>query len=437
MPRSLFRKEAIDAQRQKFLGEASIAQPVKLWVYTVTAIAIAAIVVAVAVWGQYTRRERVQGYLASAVGAALIRMPDAGVVSDLMIKEGETVKAGTPLARLTIDRSGVNDASGNAAVLRELATRKSLLDEEARQAASLGRQLVDQLQKRGASLEEEIRQVDSEIRLQKERLESARSIAKKWKDLEGQQFVSPILVQQKQDEATDQEIKVQALRRQRASLEKDLSAARSEIPAARLRSRAQVEQISRQASEISQNIAEQGVRREQDVKRDMIVTAPIDGTITNIGPARGQTVAADAPLATLLPKGSPLHAELLVPTRAIGFVHRGQAVMLRYEAFPYERFGQYAGVVENVGKTIWTQGASVGPLPVREPVYRIVVRLDRQAISANGEEFPLRAGMVVSADLLMEKRSLLEWLFQPVLQLRERVRSSTTPSTFGNSTTAS
>ena len=437
MPRSLFRKEAIDAQRQKFLGEASIAQPVKLWVYTVTAIAIAAIVIAVAVWGQYTRRERVQGYLASAVGAALIRMPDAGVVSDLMIKEGEAVKAGTPLARLTIDRSGVNDASGNAAVLRELATRKSLLDEEARQAASLGRQLVDQLQKRGASLEEEIRQVDSEIRLQKERLESARSIAKKWKDLEGQQFVSPILVQQKQDEATDQEIKVQALRRQRASLEKDLSAARSEIPAARLRSRAQVEQISRQASEISQNIAEQGVRREQDVKRDMIVTAPIDGTITNIGAARGQTVAADAPLATLLPKGSPLHAELLVPTRAIGFVHRGQAVMLRYEAFPYERFGQYAGVVENVGKTIWTQGASVGPLPVREPVYRIVVRLDRQAISANGEEFPLRAGMVVSADLLMEKRTLLEWLFQPVLQLRERVRSSTTPSTFGNSTTAS
>ena len=105
-------------------------------------------------------------------------------------------------------------------------------------------------------------------------------------------------------------------------------------------------------------------------------------------------------------------------------VHAGQPVLLRYEAFPYERFGQYSGSVENVGKSIWTQGDSVGPLAVREPVYRIVVKLDRQDITSNGDAFPLRAGMVVSADLLMEKRSLLEWLFQPVLQLRERVRST-------------
>lgn len=434
MPRSLFRKEAIDAQRQKFLGEASIAQPVKLWVYTAMAIAIAAIVIAVAVWGQYTRRERVQGYLASAVGAALVRMPDAGVVSELMVKEGDAVVVGTPLARLTIDRSGVNDASGNEAVLRELATRRLLLDQERVQTAGLGRQLVDQLKKRGAGLDEEIRQVNGEIKLQNERLESARSLAKKWKDLEGQQFVSPILVQQKEDEAKDQEIKVQSLRRQRATLEKELSAAHSEVPSVELRSRAQVEQLSRQTSEVRQDIAEQGVKREQDVKRDMIVTAPIDGTITNIGPARGQTVAADTPLATLLPKDSPLHAELLVPTRAIGFVHAGQSVMLRYEAFPYERFGQYSGTVENVGKTIWAQGESVGPFAVREPVYRIVVKLDRQNIDSSGEEFPLRAGMVVSADLLMEKRTLLEWLFQPIFQLRERVRTS---SNAGGSTNSS
>ncbi|HEY0253427.1 MAG TPA: hypothetical protein VGC41_17960, partial [Kofleriaceae bacterium] len=84
MPRSLFRKEAIDAQREKFLGEASAAQPVRMWVFTVTACGIAALAVAVAVWGQYTRRERVQGYLSSVVGAAVVRMPDAGTVSDVM-----------------------------------------------------------------------------------------------------------------------------------------------------------------------------------------------------------------------------------------------------------------------------------------------------------------------------------------------------------------
>lgn len=431
MPRSLFRKEAIDAQRQKFLGEASIAQPVKLWVFTVMAVAIAAIVIAVAVWGQYTRRERVQGYLASAVGAALVRMPDAGVVSEVMVKEGDAVAAGTPLARLTIDRSGINDASGNEAVLRELTKRESLLDEEREQSQGLGRQQVDQLKKRSANLQGEIRAVDTEIALQGERFESQRVIANKWKELEGKQFVSDIRVRQEQDKAKEEEIKVQTLRRLRMGFQKDLAAALSEIPSAEIRNRTALEQNSRQKSEVSQSIAEQGIKREQGVKRDMIVNAPIAGMITNIGPARGQTVAADTPLATLLPKDSPLHAELLVPTRAIGFVHPGQQVMVRYEAFPYERFGQYAGTVENVGKTIWTQGESVGPLSVREPVYRIVVKLERQNIVSSGDEFPLRAGMVVSADLLMEKRTLLEWLFQPVLQLRERVRPASNASGSG------
>ena len=428
MPRSLFRKEAIDAQRQKFLGEVSVAQPVKLWVYTVMAVAIAAIVIAVAVWGQYTRRERVQGYLASAVGAALVRMPDSGVVSEVMVREGDAVAAGAPLARLTIDRAGTNDARGNEAVLHELETRKGLLENESDQTSGLGRQQVGQLKKRAADLRNEILESETEIGLQTERFESQRVIAAKWKELQGQQFVSDIRVRQEQDKAKEEEIKVQNLRRQRASLFKDLAAAQSEIPSVEMRNRTALEQISRQASEVNQGIAEQGVKREQGIKRDMIVSAPIAGTITNIGPARGQTVAADTPLATLLPN-SPLHAELLVPTRAIGFVHAGQSVMVRYEAFPYERFGQYAGTVENVGKTIWTQGESVGPLSVREPVYRIVVKLDRQSIASSGDEFPLRAGMVVSADLLMEKRTLLEWLFQPVLQLRERVRGDTSTGT--------
>jgi membrane fusion protein len=425
MPRSLFRKEAIDAQRQKFLGEASIAQPVRGWVYTATAVAVAAIVVAVAVWGQYTRRERVAGYLSSATGAAVVRMPDSGTITEVMAKEGDVVAAGTPLARLTVDKSGVNDERGNDAIVEALTRRRGELESERIQAQSLGQQQLEQLKQRTASLREEIRQADSEIRLQSERLASAKKVAGVWLKMRDEhEFVSEIYLQQKLDDEKDQEIKVQALRRQRATLEGNLASSEADIPAAQTRARAQVEQINQRISEVAQNIAEQGARREQSVKREMVVVAPIDGTVTNIGPAKGQTVAADTQLATVLPKDSPLHAELLVPTRAIGFVHPGQSVTLRYEAFPYERFGQFHGSVESVGRTVWTQGDSVGPLAVREPVYRIIVAVDRQSVESGGEAFPLRAGMVASADLLMEKRTLLEWLFQPILQLRKRLQAT-------------
>ena len=131
--------------------------------------------------------------------------------------------------------------------------------------------------------------------------------------------------------------------------------------------------------------------------------------------------AGDSPLVTVLPKGSGLHVELLVPTRAIGFVAKGQEVVLRYDAFPYERFGQYRGRISDIGRNVWTAGERVGPLAAREPVYRVDVALDRQSVAALGQEFPLRPGMLVNADLLLEKRTLLEWIFEPVLQLKGRL----------------
>ena len=61
MARQLFRQEAIDAQREKLLGEVSLARPVPMWIFTAVAVAFAAGLVAFSVWGEYARRERVDG----------------------------------------------------------------------------------------------------------------------------------------------------------------------------------------------------------------------------------------------------------------------------------------------------------------------------------------------------------------------------------------
>ena len=63
----------------------------------------------------------------------------------------------------------------------------------------------------------------------------------------------------------------------------------------------------------------------------------------------------------------------------------------------------------------------MGPLSAREPVYRVDVKLDTQSVAALGQEYALRPGMLVNADLLLEKRTLLEWIFEPVLQLKGRL----------------
>jgi membrane fusion protein len=414
MSKQLFRQEAIDAQREKFFGETTDARPLPMWAFTALAAGVAFLVIAVGIWGQYTRRERVEGFLASDIGAARVSFSDAGRIAELMIKEGDAVTKGMPMARVSFERATGQTRSTAAVVAGELGQRRESLEREQAQIRELGAQQVTQIRRRVLDLQNEISQLDRESRLQEQRLASAREQAKKFEDLGREKFASEIMVRQKRDEVTDQELKVQSLRRSRATLERDLAAAKLDMPAAELKARAQADQLSRQISELQQTLVQ------EDAKRESLILAPIDGIATNIAVSVGQSVAADTGFATILPKGSMLRVELLVPTRAIGFISKGREVVMRYEAFPYERFGQYRGVVQDISQAVWSPGEKVGPLAIKEPVYRVTVALEKQTVTAGTQEVALKSGMLVNADILLDKRTLLEWLFEPVMQLRGR-----------------
>ncbi len=414
--RKLFRQEAIDAQREKLLGEVSIARPVPLWVFTALAVGFAAALVSFAVWGEYTRRERVEGFLALDAGAARMMAPETGTIAELLVKEGDEVAEGAPIARLVTERGTASGVTSFELVQRELKERSARIDTEIEQARQLAEQEVDKLKRRIADLQKELAQLDAEIRLQQTRVASARQELQRTLDLVKEKFVSDTAVTLKRNDLLDQEAKLQAIRRQRLAVERDLGSARAELPTVETRARTQIEQLARQKSELQQNLVQEEARREN------VIRAPIAGVVTNIAVARGDSVAADAPIATVLPKGSGLQAQLLVPTRAVGFVQPGNQVVLRYEAFPFQRFGQYRGTVQAVSRTVWTPGERVGPLTVREPAYRVDVALERQTVSAGGQEIALRPGMLVNADILLEKRTVLEWIFEPVLELKGRLQ---------------
>ena len=415
MSNKLFRQEAIDALREKFLGEATIARPMPFWVLTLLGLVVAGMVIAVAVWGQYTRRERTEGFLQLDVGAAKVSFTDSGRVAELFVKEGQEVKAGVPMARISLERATSASASTGSVVSGELTQRRGSLEKEQGQMRELAEQQLQQVRKKALDLQNEITQIGTDIRLQTQRLTSAKAEALRWAQLAEKKFASDVAARQKQDEATDQEIRLQALKRQKSTLERDLATTKLEEPSVALRARAQQEQVTRQISELQQTMVQ------EEAKRETIIKAPITGVVTNITVSTGQSVAADAAFATILPTGSKLQVELLVPTRAIGFVTKGKEVSIRYEAFPYERFGQYRGVIADVSQTVWSPGDKIGPLTVREPAYRITAKIDRQTVEAMGQEIPLRSGMLVNADILLEKKSLLERVFEPVLQLRGRL----------------
>ena len=104
-----------------------------------------------------------------------------------------------------------------------------------------------------------------------------------------------------------------------------------------------------------------------------------------------------------------------MPSHAVGFIEPGDRVLLRYQAYPHQKFGHQAGRILRLSRS-----ATLAP-GATEPHYRAVVALDAQTVTAFGRQEPLRPGMVLEADILGERRKLYEWLLEPLYSLRGRI----------------
>jgi membrane fusion protein len=96
-------------------------------------------------------------------------------------------------------------------------------------------------------------------------------------------------------------------------------------------------------------------------------------------------------------------------------------VYVRHEAFPYQRFGSHQGHIVEISKTLILPGETAFPMQLQEPAYRVTVRLDAQSVKAYGQELPLQAGMLLDADIWLDRRKLYEWLLDPIYSVLGRV----------------
>jgi len=419
----LFRPEAIESQRTVWLGDIAVARPVPLSVCVGLVLAIVLAVGALLGFAHYERKARVAGVLVPDSGVIRLLPQDAGTVAERAVTEGRAVRRGDTLFVLAIDR-GTAGGESQAAVRASLdAKSRSLRDALQREAdlattqlAAIERQLLDR--------RAELAQLDGEMRLQRERLQLARETLARWKSLQAESFVSAAQVQLKVEEELAVRTAVQSLERQRGAQLREIGALESQRRELPLKSQAVAGELERDMATVAREAAE------SEARQRVVVRAPADGVIGAVLAEPGQSVTPAMTLATLLPAGSQLQAHLYAPSSALGFVRPDQAVALRYQAYPYQKFGHQTGRVLQVSRTP-LQPSELATLPLAgvshyatvggEPLYRITVALDRQSISTYGETHALAAGMQLDADVKLDRRRLVEWMFESLLGLRGRL----------------
>ena len=416
MSTPLFREAALEAQRDTLGGAALQVQgPATGWL-TMAALVTVALVLALAFGGHYTRKEHVDGYLAPTLGLIRVQTPQAGVVSTLHVSEGQAVRRGEVLMEISSEQATTSQRESHAAALAELRQRRDSLRHERSKQGEIETLTGNGWVERVRAIESEIGQAEAQRELQKRRVASAERTVQRHEELVAQHFVSEVTLQQKQDEWIETRNQLAQIDRALTGLRRDLMSARIERASAELKGGNHTAALDRQISELSQQLTE------ADARRAVSLIAPADGTVTNVLASLGQIAQPGTPLLSLLPAGGTLEAQLLVPSRAAGFLRAGQSVALRYQAFPYQRFGHQTGTVLSVGKTVIQAGdATHLPVTLREPVYRVSVRLPAQQLHGYGEALPLQAGMRLDADVLVDRRRLIEWVFDPLVALKGRL----------------
>jgi membrane fusion protein len=415
MPQPLFRAEALSHQNDRLHGEALAARLPRVRTLVMLACFVPVVLGAFVVWGQFTRKEHVSGYLVPSAGLIKVVTPQAGTVARSEVREGQAVHHGDVLLVLSGERSSATAREAQASAMHEMQQRRDSLQRERAKQADIDTLSATSLAQRIRGLEEQSAQAQAQLELQRHRVAAAERTVQRHETLAAASFISDAGVQQKQEELLDQRGQLATLMRNIASTASELAAARNELAASALKRTNNAEAIQRQISELEQQLAE------AEQRRSVVITAPADGTVTTILTEVGQLAAPGSTLLSILPTGAALQAQLLLPTRAAGFVQAGQTVALRYQAFPYQRFGHQMGKVVLVGRSVIQPNELNLPQAVQEPVYRMTVSLPAQAVVAYGREMPLQAGMAIDADIWVDRRSILEWIVDPLLAVTGKV----------------
>jgi membrane fusion protein len=412
---ALFRQEAIDARRLSLIGESLQAHPVSYPKLTACSVGIVAALLLFACFAQLSRKARVSGYLAPSAGLIKVYAPNSGTLIERRVSEGQAVKRGDALFVVSTERASTQAAETQATAISQIEQRLKNLQTERRDQQRLADVQSQSLRESIASQERELQEMDGSLILQQQRATDAEKIAQRHADLRDHQFVSQLAAEEKHAEMLEQQSRLQELRRERTQLERQIKSQRQELAAAEISARQRLSEIDRSSLALAQE------RTEYQSRRTSVITAPADGTVTAIAGEVGQTITDRTALLAILPKNAELQAKLLVPSSSIGFIDIGDRVWLRYQAFPYQRFGSYRGEIVEVARTLMAPADLDIPVQTKEPFYRVTVRLGAQQIETAAMKLPLQAGMQLDADISLERRRLIEWAIEPLQTVTKRL----------------
>lgn len=413
----LFRQQAIDAKSPGVLGTVRLATPVSHQIWALFAVSTAIALLGWLFAGHYTRRQHVSGSLVPQAGLLNVTSRSAGIVTSIEVAEGSVVHAGDALLTFSTERSSATMGDTSAVISAQLRQQQARLQTDLSDAQHLADEQANDMRMQQRMLQNRNRQINDQLAIEQQQVANLSALLHRLEALGTKGYVSPMDIQQQRTQELNAESQAKSLARQLSESEQQLNSVGNQLAQLPLATAAKLNDLRRQMAQIEQVLAQ------NEADRATVLRAPADGMVSAILIKPGQTVTAGQSLLAVMPQNSSLQAQLLVPSSAIGFVRVGTSVALHYQAFPYQKFGVQHGTVTGISRSALTPSevnALLGQEPPSEPLYRVQVRLSAQSIDTYDKSQPLKPGMLLDADLLLDRRRMIEWIFEPLYGMARR-----------------
>jgi len=416
---SLFRKEAISHQSERLTGAITLAQPLSIKLTVLILVSVAAAMVTFLFSAEYSRKETVRGFLIPNKGVIKSFANQSGTIEKLWVKEGDKVVKGQSLATIIVRQNNSNGVDLSTQLAEQLHAQANLLSDEISQHQTLKTQELLNLTIQKTGLNNEKLALESQMILAEEKLTLLNEQQLNFNQLNKNGYLSNLEKERQQQALLEAKQEKQNTARLLLQQQNQLNQVAFNITNIPQQYTLRINNLKRQQADLQRQLAQVASNYKYTI------TASHSGIVTGIqvveGETLSQTKAQSKPLLHVIPENSELVAELLLPTRSAGFIQVGNTSRLRFDAFPYQRFGFIESKIMRIDQTLITPNEIQLPIALQEPVYRLRAKLNQQQMQAFGKTFDLKSGMLFEADIMLEQRTLIEWLLEPIYSLKGRV----------------
>lgn len=411
---TLFRQQAIDHQQTRLQGGVLLYHPISIHIKVLLIVLIAVMVTMFIYHAEYTRKETVRGYLLPSKGVIKSYSQYTGIVEKVWVNEGDIVEKGDVLFTLSSHQHTGNGNNLTDDLIKNSETQLSALEGEIEQYRVISKQQQTSFKTRQSMQLKQLRSLQSQLELAEAKYTIVTEQFDNVKTLNQQGYVSEIEIQNRQQLMLEHQQNVFNVKQQILQNENQFEQYNIDHLQIIHNTKEQISRLNRQYLALESQLSQL-----QTTHRYSVV-ASHTGTVTAIQAVLGESIKPNTkPLLHIIPNDAKLEAELLLPTRSAGFVKRGDQTRMRFDAFPYQRFGFVQGQVQHIDNTIISSTLADLPVQLAEPVYRLRASLARDKVVANQQEFDLKSGMLFEADILLETRTLFEWLLDPLQSLQQ------------------